>query len=176
MKQRKLDAARIEFDALAKRQSKPVAALTMVGILLQAQGDVNGARERFERAMQLDSEAAVAANNLAWIYAENGGNLDVALQLARTAQKRLPGVAEVADTLGFIYYKKNLAPLAVSTLKVSADKEPANPVYQYHLGLAYASAGDPARARDALVRALSLKKDFSGSQEARKLLGSLETR
>ena len=95
----------------------------MVGLLLQAEGDLDGARGRFERVLEIDPEAAVAANNLAWIYAEHGGNLDVALHLAQVAQTRLPGVAEVTDTLGFIYYKRNLASLAVSTLKVSVEQD-----------------------------------------------------
>jgi putative PEP-CTERM system TPR-repeat lipoprotein len=168
-----IEAARVEFETLAERAPKPVAALTMVGILLQAEGKEDAARGRFERALQIDPEAAVAANNLAWIYAEGGGNLDLALQLARTAQKRLPGVAEVNDTLGFIYYKRGLAPLAVSTLNVSVEKDPSNATYRYHLGLAYASAGDPARARESLTRALALKSDFGGAAEARHLLSSL---
>src|SRR5262249_10320587 len=148
----------------------------MVGIILQAEGDENGAREQFERVLQIDPEAAVAANNLAWIYAEKGGNLDVALHLAQTAQKRLPGVPEVNDTLGFIYYKKNLAPLAISSLKVSAEKDPGNVVYHYHLGLAYASAGDSTRAKQSLARALALQPNFDGAQEAKDLLSSLERR
>jgi putative PEP-CTERM system TPR-repeat lipoprotein len=176
LSQKKLAPARAEFAGLAARSPKPAAALTMVGLILQIEGDVKGARDTFERVLQVDPEAAVAANNLAWIYAENDGNLDVALHLAQTAQKRLPGVAEVNDTLGFIYYKKNLASLAVATLKVSAEKDPDNPVYQYHLGLAYASAGDPIRARQSLNRALALKSDFDGAQQARSLLISLGSR
>ncbi len=60
------------------------------------------------------------------------------MHLAQVAQKRLPGVAEVSDTLGFIYYKKDLTSLAISTLKVSVERDPGNAMYQYHLGLAYA--------------------------------------
>jgi Flp pilus assembly protein TadD len=168
--QGKLDAAQVEFEALVERSPKSVAARTMVGVILQAKGDVDGARDRFERVLQIDPEAAVAANNLAWIYAQHGGNLDVAMQLAQTAQKRLPGVAEVSDTLGFIYYKKSLMSLAISTLKASVAKDPNNAVYQYHLGLAYASSGDAAQARGSLNRALALKSDFDGSEQARNLL------
>jgi tetratricopeptide (TPR) repeat protein len=170
--QRKLDAARSEFEAVAQRTPKSVAALTMVGVLLEAKGDMEGARDRFERVMLIDPEAAVAANNLAWIYVQHGGNLDVAMHLAQTAQKRMPDVAEVGDTLGYIYYKKNLASLAITTLKVSAAKDPNNAVYHYHLGLAYASSGDAAQARGSLTRALALKSDFDGAEQARSMLGS----
>jgi putative PEP-CTERM system TPR-repeat lipoprotein len=174
--QGKLREAREEFETLAARSRKPVAALTMVGIILQAEGDDDGAREKFERVLQFDPEAAVAANNLAWIYAVKGGNLDVALQLAQTAQKKLPNVPAVNDTLGFIYYKKNLAPLAVSTLKVSAEKDPGNALYQYHLGLAYVDTGDAVRAKQALSRALALDSDFDGSDDAKGRLSALELR
>jgi len=74
--------------------------------------------------------------------------------------------------LGFIYYKKNLASLAISTLRASAAKDPVNPIYQYHLGLAYASSGDTAQARGSLTRALALKPDFDGADQARRLLSS----
>jgi tetratricopeptide (TPR) repeat protein len=170
--QHRLDEARAEFDALAKRSPKSVAAHTMVGVLLESKGDIDGARERFERVLQIDPEAAVAANNLAWIYTQRGGNLDVAMHLAQTAQKRMPEVPEVGDTLGFIYYKKNLVSLAISTLKVSAAKDPTNALYQYHLGLAYASSGDAVQARGSLTRALALKSDFDGADQARSLLSS----
>jgi Flp pilus assembly protein TadD len=57
-------------------------------------------------------------------------------------------------------------------LKVSAAKEPTNALYQYHLGLAYASAGDTAQAKGLLTRALALKPDFDGAEQARSLLGA----
>jgi len=170
--QHRLDEAKAEYEAMAARSPKSVAAHTMVGVLLESNGDIDGAREQFERVLQIDPEAAVAANNLAWIYAQHGGNLDVAMRLAQTAQKRMPEVPEVGDTLGFIYYKKNLASLAISTLRASAAKDPVNPIYQYHLGLAYASSGDTAQARGSLTRALALKPDFDGADQARRLLSS----
>ena len=173
--QKKLDQARTEFEVLAARQPRSVAATTMVGIILQVQGDAKGARERFERVVEMDPEAAVAANNLAWMYAETGSNLDRALQLAQTAHKHLPDLPEVNDTLGFVYYKKDLAALAIPPFKVSVEKNPGNPVYHYHLGLAYASAGDAVRARQSLRKALELKPDFDGAPEARRLLSTLGT-
>ena len=75
-----------------------------------------------------------------------------------------------------MYYKKNLAALAIPPFKVSMEKNPGNPVYHYHLGLAYASAGDAVRARQSLTRALELKPDFDGAQDARKVLQSLGSR
>ena len=173
-KQGRLDEALAEFDALAAKDAKPVAALTLAGMILESQGKTADAQRRFERAIQIDAEAPVAANNLAWIYVQNGGNLDVALQLAQTAQRKLPKLAEVNDTLGFIYYKKKLPALAVPALRASVDTDPGNPGYQYHLGLAYVQAGDAAQARQSLTKALSLKSDFKGADDARAVLESLK--
>ena len=83
LSQRRLDAALAEFDTLASRDPKPVAALTLSGIILEAQGKPAEARAKYERVMQLDSSAPVAANNLAWMMAESGTNLDQALSWRR---------------------------------------------------------------------------------------------
>jgi tetratricopeptide (TPR) repeat protein len=172
-KQGRLNEALTELDALAGRQPKPVAALTLSGMILQSQGKNAEAQAKFEKVMQIDSQAPVAANNLAWLYVESGGNLDLALQLAQTAKQSLNESAEVNDTLGFIYYKKNLPALAIPPLKLSVEKEPNNPMFHYHLGLAYAKAGIQDQARQALTRALTLKPDFSGASDAKSVLGSL---
>lgn len=145
----------------------------MVGMLYQMQGHTADAQKAFERVIQIDPRAAVAANNLAWIYGENGGNLDEALQLAQTAKAVLPEQPEVDDTLGWIYYKKDLLPLAVAALKLSVDHDPRNHLAQFHLGMAYAKSGDKIRAKQALEAALQLRPDFEQAAEASRVLASL---
>ena len=136
-------------------------------------GRIPDAQKRYEDIIARDSRAAVAANNLAWLYAQRGGNLDVALELARTAKQQLPQQAEVSDTLGWIYYKKNLVSLAVTSLEECAGKDPKNGTYAYHLGLAYAKNGDTRRARTQLERALKLNLADDLSVDARRVLSSL---
>lgn len=171
MAQGRLDNARREFDALAQRQSRPVSALTMSGLILQSQGDLAGARARFERVLALDPDAAVAANNLAWMHLQTGGNLDDALQLAQRAVASMPDAPEMLDTLGWVYYKKGLPALAVPPLTRSVERQPDSPVYHYHLGVAQLEAGNQAAGRRALEQALRLKKDFDGADDARRRLG-----
>jgi Flp pilus assembly protein TadD len=173
MRQRRLDDARKQFEVLAERRSRPVAPLTVVGMIQQMQGRTDDARRTFERVIQLDAHAAVAANNLACIYSDTGGNLDVALDLARVAKAAVPDQPEVDDTLGWIYYRKDLVPLAITSLQRSVDRDPKNPLAQYHLGLAYYKAGDKVRAKNALQAALRLNPDFEGSSEAHRIVTSL---
>jgi putative PEP-CTERM system TPR-repeat lipoprotein len=169
--QKKPDQALARFDQLAKRQSKPVAAETMIGMILQAEGKSSEARRHYEKALELDPHAPVAANNLAWMYADSGASLDLALQLAQTAKQGLPGQPEVDDTLGWIYYKKGHPALALGPLQRAVDSAPQNPIYRYHLGLAYLGSGDKDKAAASLGQALKLDPNFEGAAEARKALG-----
>ena len=56
---------------------------------------------------------------------------------------------------------------------VSAEKEPQNPSFQYHLGMAYFATGDRPRAKEALEKALRLKPDFVEAGDARKILAQM---
>jgi Flp pilus assembly protein TadD len=142
-------------------------------MLLEAQGKTAAAREKFEHALQLDSTAPVAANNLAWIYAQSDAKLDAALELAQTAKRTLRDAPEVADTLGFIYYKKGLFPEAVHELGSAVSGDDTNPTFHYHLGLALVKTGNKTDAAKHLSRALTLKPGFEGSADAKAILGTL---
>jgi Tfp pilus assembly protein PilF len=171
--QKKLDQARKEFEIITERQPNNVGAHTVVGMIFDVQNKRDEARARYEKVLDIDPEAAVAANNLAWLYSETGQNLDVALQLAQTASRRLPDHAAVNDTLGWIYYKKGLASLAVPPLEKSVSKEPNNAMFQLHLGLAYAKAGQNAKAKTLLEQTLARNPKIEGADEARRVLASL---
>ena len=174
--QNRLDEARAQYEAAAKEDPKlAVPATTMVGIILTIQNNHQEARKQYERALSIDPQAAVAANNLAWHYADRGGaNLDVALSLAQTAKARLPNSWEASDTLGWVYYKKGLATLAVTALRQSVEQNPSNPMTQYHLGLAYLKDNNPSAAQRALQQALKLDPQFDGAQDAKRVLAGIK--
>jgi len=172
--QNRLDEAKRSFEEMAQRPGAPVAAETMLGTILVRQNRHDEARKHFERAVQLNPRAAVAANNLAWDYATNGGNLDTALQLAQTAKAELPDNASVTDTLGWVYYQKGLSGLAVSTLKEAVSQGASNANIHYHLGLAYLKNGNKAEARSTLEQVLKLNPAFPAAADVRRALASIE--
>jgi Flp pilus assembly protein TadD len=145
----------------------------MVAMLLEAQGHASDAEKQYQQVLGIDARAAVAANNLAYIYVASNRNLDQALQLAQVAKEQLPNEPHVNDTLGWIYVKKNMASAALIPLELSVKKTPDDPVAQYHLGIAYEQSGDWNKAKTALNRALTLKPDFDGAAEARKALTTI---
>lgn len=174
VRQGKMEQARREFDTLAAQHTDPVAPLTMAGMILQSQGKEHDARKRYAEALARNPRAWVAANNLAWMYVERGENLDLALQYAQAASAAMPDAPEVLDTLGWVYYKKNLPTQAVPPLMRSAEKQPMNPLSHYRLGLAKSQTRDIAGAKAALRRALELQPDFPGADDARRRLAELD--
>jgi tetratricopeptide (TPR) repeat protein len=172
--QKRVDEAVRETEAMLAKQPNSVGGHTLMGILAEFQKKRDVSTRHFARALEIDPTAAVAANNLAWVYAEQNVNLDQAMQMAQMAKQRLPDDPEVSDTLGWIYLKKGLAGQAIQQLQQSVNTNPKNAMYQFHLGLAYAKAGDEPKARAALAKALAMQPNFTGAEEARKTLDSLD--
>ena len=171
--QNKLDDVRGQLEAIVARQPKAVWAHTLIGMSLQVQNRLPEAKQRYEKIVEMDPEAAIASNNLAVLLADAGENLDRALNLAQAAMRQLPESPEVNDTIASVYIKQGLGSSAIPHLELSVRKEPASPTFQYHLGQAYALAGQKAKARTAFERALTLNPGFDGSQEARRQLAQL---
>ena len=171
--QARVDEALRQLEQVVERNPRDVGALTAIGVILDTKNRTAEAQKKYEAVIQIDPNAAVAANNLAWIYAEQNVNLEVALQLAEKAKSQLPEDPQVDDTLGWIYYKKRLDALAISSFELSVRRDPKNPVYQYHLGLAHAQAGDKAKAREHLQKAAALGGGSKEAAEAKKLLATL---
>ena len=158
---------------------------TLIGMLEDARQNYDAANENYKKALEQDPNSAIAANNLAWNYAAfDKGNLDEAVRLAQTVVQRNPNVAGFVDTLGWVYYKKNLYGASVEQLRkaVALDEAAArvanvtpSPTYQYHLGMALKGSGDKDGSQQALQAALRLaeKKPFAYEQDARKALAEL---
>jgi tetratricopeptide (TPR) repeat protein len=167
------DDALREYETVLTKDPKVLQAHMLLGIIHESRKEYDKAKERYEATLKLNPKFAPAANNLAWILADQGGNLDVALGYAQTAREQKPEDPYIADTLGWIYYKKNAYLLAVALLKEAAEKLPNQPVVQFHYGMAQHKNGDDAQAKKALQAALKLSQDFAGVEEARKTIEAL---
>jgi tetratricopeptide (TPR) repeat protein len=172
-RQNRLDEAIVRFRDVLARNPKSVGASTMIGMLLEAKGRPADAEQEYTRVLGVDPQAAVAANNLAWIYVASNRKLDEALQLAQAAQQQLPDEPNVNDTLGWIYYRKNMASQAVTYLENATKRSPNEPSHHLHLGMAYVQTGDWAKARAALNRALTLKPELGQLPETKKALAMI---
>jgi tetratricopeptide (TPR) repeat protein len=172
-RQKNLDAALKEYERLAEKRPDAVGPKTMVAMLHQSQGREQQAREVYQKILEIDSRAVVANNNLAYIYAEEGKDLDMALQMAQAAKAAAPDDPDVNDTLGWVYYKKDMAVQAVGPLLQSTRINPDKALYHYHLGLAYQKSGEREKARAALQRAITLG-NFPELDAARRALENVQ--
>ena len=94
---------------------------------LRAQGRHPEGAAGLREGPDTEPRFAPAANNLAWLYSEHGGDKEKALELAQRAKEAAPDDPHISDTLGWILYKRGVYQRAVGLLKESAAKLPDQP-------------------------------------------------
>lgn len=169
---RRADARR-QYEQLLTKNPRSVPAHMMLGILAEAEGRRDEAAQSYEKALSINPDAALAANNLAWIYVSTDRNLEQALSLAQTAKRLMPDDPGVNDTIGWIYVRKGMATLAIPPLERAVQAMPEEPIFNYHLGQAYLNAEQLGRARPLLAKAAASPVPFEGIEEAKKALAEL---
>jgi len=169
------DQAQQQFEKVAQQESGRSYAMARLGQIYEAAGDFGNARVSYEKALAADPDNVVAKNNLAWVYTEHGGNIDVALKLAEEAKEKAPDDPMVTDTLGWIYVKKGSYGAAVDNLRNSVAKNPHDPNTLYHLGTAYYKLGRAADAKRELEAALKMP-NFSQAADAKRMLAELPSK
>jgi tetratricopeptide (TPR) repeat protein len=169
----KADQAIAQYEAALEANPKQSGAHMLLAVIYDSQQDTENSEKHYRAALEINPDFAPAANNLAFILADQDKDIDEALQLARLAKEKLPNDAHVMDTLGWVYYKKGLYDSAIGEFSDSLVKLADNAVVNYHIGMAFYKKGNTARAREYLEKALSLQSDFPGSEEARQVLAEL---
>jgi tetratricopeptide (TPR) repeat protein len=152
----------------------------LMGNLYESKSDWKKAEDAYQKALDLNSQNPVASNDLARVMLQTGGNFDVALSLAQTAMKGLPDSPGVADTLGWIYYRKGVYPLAIRNLQEALRLQeknnlPDNPDIHYHLGMAYEKTEQPALARQQFEQVLKISPGYRDAAEIKKELTHLKS-
>ena len=167
------DAAKADLRAEIDRNPRSVKGYTALEGLYEREGNWEEAKKLAEKAHQVDPTDPLVANNLAYIYLEHGGDVNMAVSLARDARQKVPDAPAAADTLGWAYYKLGSAQAAVTQLAESVRKAPGNPEYQYHLGMAYLAAGHMDLAKQYLRRAITSDPHFPEAASAKSTLDKI---
>ena len=161
-----------KLTAFVKDRKDP-RAFVSIALIQQSLGHFAEARDTYEKVLAGAPNFVLALNNLAAIYSDHlPGQMDKAYELAKKGRDAAPDEPHIADTLGWILFKKGEYRNALPLLQESALKLPQAKV-QYHLGMAYYMLGEEASAREALQKAVDAKLDSVESDEARKRLALL---
>jgi tetratricopeptide (TPR) repeat protein len=151
-----------------------VPLLNLLAQIYERTGDNQDAQANYRAVLALDSNNAMALNNLAYSIANTGANLDEALTLATRAKQALPKEPRVSDTLGWIYLKKNMKTEASDIFRDLTAKAPDNPTYRYHYCIALSEKGDKAGARRECDAALAMHPDQREEKDIRQLMARLQ--
>ena len=131
------------------------------------------ARKTYEEVIKLQPDNVEALNNLAYIKADNGVDLDQALAYAQRAQQKRPNDPNVIDTLALIYIHKNLTDDSLRMLRDLVSKTPGNPTFHLHLALALYQKGDRPEAKKELETALRNKPSDRDQSRIKELMAKV---
>ena len=143
----------------------------------QRAGDAPAAIDLYERARRIDRENTLAANNVAWLYLERGGEGDtvLALDAARVAYNRAPGNTSIADTYGWMLYHNDERDIARDVFESAMTSTSAqeSPDMAYHFAATLHADGRLVQAREILDEALRTEEPFASRGDAQALRNQL---
>jgi len=177
-RQGRLAEARRSFEEAEAAGVLHSGARLLLGRLYLSQGELAKAQQAFEKVVADLPDLASARNDLAFVLAERGEDLDRALELARGAQQALGDNPAAVDTLGYVYYRAGRFEAALAELQRAialAEGQPGQlpPVYAYHLGLVLQALDRKDEAAGAFQRALAGGQEFPEAEDARRRLESV---
>jgi tetratricopeptide (TPR) repeat protein len=154
------------------KSAQAVPALMQIGMINEQTKHFEAARDAYEKLLAIAPNFAPALNNVAILYSDRFGQLDKAYDFA-TKAKEAANEPHIADTLGWILFKRGDYNGALPLLQDSASKLPNLPEIQFHLGMTYSMLGEEEPARAALQKAVDAPADFPAKDEARRRLAML---
>ncbi|HEX4166896.1 MAG TPA: tetratricopeptide repeat protein [Bryobacteraceae bacterium] len=149
-----IDAAMASFEQAIAINPRNATAILNQALLLEATGKKKEAAAAYNKVLGIQPQNTLALNNLAFLNAESGQNLDQAMTLATKAQRQVPNSPAVSDTLGYVYFQKNLNSEALQIFRRVVQDAPQNPTFRLHLAMALLKKGDKQGARDEAEKAM----------------------
>jgi tetratricopeptide (TPR) repeat protein len=155
---------------LAPHNPTPLVDLAQV---YDQSGHSEMARNEYEAAIKIQPENLTALNNLAYLDAEDGVDLDQALIYAQRAQQKLPKDLNIMDTVGLIYIKKNLIDDGLRILHYVVEQKPDSAAFRLHLALALYQKGDRTMAKKELETARRYRPSEKEQSKIKELLAKV---
>ncbi|WP_431853210.1 tetratricopeptide repeat protein [Allosphingosinicella sp.] len=140
---------------------------------LERSGDWPAAKAALERARALAPDQPQILNDLGYLQLDRRENVEEATRLVAEAHRLAPDSAAITDSLGWAYYLQGDLPRAIDLLERAAQREPADPEINEHLGDAYYRAGRRIEARFAWRAALVYAEEESAARLRAKIESGL---
>lgn len=153
------------LQSVLRDDSDNVEAIYWTGLAYEGLGDPQKTEFYLRKAISVNPEYADALNALGYFFAENGTNLDEAVDLIKKALKKSPRQAGYIDSLGWAYFKQGKLDEALEQLETAIRLMPQSAEIQDHLGDAYMKKGLKDKAIAAWQRAIQLEPNNTAIRE-----------
>ena len=173
----KLEAAQARLNRVISSRGDNVEAHILMALVESKAGNYAPAMNEYRKVLALNPHNRIALNNLAYLLADFANRPDEALGYAQKAVEAAPTSADATGTLGWVFYRKGLYPMAEQYLRqaVSDDGGSAVPnaaIRKYHLAMAYFREGNHDSAVTSLKSALRMNPTLPEAETARRMIES----
>ncbi len=128
------------------------------------------------RVLAVDGEYIQALNYLAYLFAEQGKNLEEAETLGRKAMALQPKDPFILDTIGWVLFKKGRTEESIQYLEAAYKLKMEESVIAEHLGDAYYVFELSEKAREMYLKAAATENDPSKASKIRAKISSIDVR
>jgi tetratricopeptide (TPR) repeat protein len=142
----------------ASHDRKEARKLNNLGVNSFHNGDLEMARDHFQRAVQADDRFAEAYNNLGLVFTEIEEE-DKASEAFERAIELNPDLPAAYSNLGYVFYRQGRYEEAVEKYSEAIDRSSSSSSAYTNLGNAYYKMGKYDEARQAWEKALDLDPD-----------------
>jgi Flp pilus assembly protein TadD len=162
-------AIKLLSDWISKHPGDTAVALQLGDIYIATQR-YNEAAKTLQGVLEKKPHDAIALNNLAWVYQQQGDKR--AQPLAQQAYILAPG-GQTADTLGWILVSDGNLAQGTPLLRQAVGQAGNDPRILYHYAVALKDTGKRNEAIKLLTAVVANKGEFGEKVEAQKLLDEL---
>ena len=137
----------VRYENVAREKPGLADIHRKLGMCYEQTDQPHKAEAAFAKALELNPNDSGALNYLGYWWADEGRNLEEAIELITRAVELHPDNGYYADSLGWIYFKIGEADKAVIWLEHAIQLAPDDAVIHDHLGDVYWHLGRPLEAR-----------------------------
>ena len=142
-----------------------------LGMAHERLASLDASEAAFRQVLELNPDDGRTLNYLGYTWAEQGKNLEEALELIERAVSLEPRNGAYLDSLGWVYFQLARYEDARSPLESAAMLVPDDPTILEHMGDVYLALKKPKRARELYRRAMDVGvEDVDGLRQKLALL------
>src|SRR5579871_996882 len=171
--QRKMGNLQAALEAVQKAQSlapdRP-GIDAIVGTVYDQMGRKAEALANYQKALAKTPDDPGLLNNVAYLLADTGGDLNQAMQLITNGLRKVPDNPNLQDTLGWVQLKRGNTSAALPIFSQITQRRPDDPTFRLHYATALLKTGDRAAAKLQLQTALAKKPPALVEGQLRDLL------